>query len=67
MQPNEKDVEKVGTAFEENTHIKSIVEKANEISKDDAITIQDEKDVLMEVPNAASEKELKEEELHSKK
>ena len=35
MQPKEKDVEKVGTASEEGTLIKSTLEKATEISKDD--------------------------------
>ena len=58
MQPIEKDVEQVGTASQECTHIKSMVEKAIEITKDDAKIIQVEKDVLMEVPNAATEKEL---------
>ena len=60
VQPKEKDVKKVGIASEKGTHIKSTVEKATEITKDDANTIQDEKDVLMEVSNAATEKELKE-------
>ena len=54
MQPKAKDVEKVGAASEEGKPIESIVEKVTEISKDDAKTIQDEKDVLMEVPTAAS-------------
>ena len=60
MQPNQKDVEKVGATSEEDTLIKSAVEKDTEITKDDAKTIQDEKDVLIEVPKAATEKELKE-------
>ena len=51
---------KVGTASEEGTLVKFIVEKAPEITKDDAEIIQHEKDVLMEVPNLATEKELKE-------
>ena len=34
--------------------------KASKINKDDAKTIQDEKDVQMEVPNAAAEKGLNE-------
>ena len=59
VQPKEKDVEMVGTASEEGALIKSSVEKAAEITKDDTKTIQDEKDIQMEVPNAATEKELK--------
>ena len=55
MQPKEKDVEKVVAASEEGKPNESIMEKDTEISKDDAKTIQDEKDVLMEVPTAASE------------
>ena len=55
-----KDVEKVGIASEEGILIKSTVEEAAEITNDDAKTIQIEKDVQMEVPNAANEKELKE-------
>ena len=51
-------VEMVGTASEEGKPIESIVKKNNEISKDDAKTIQDEKDVLMEVPTADSERGL---------
>ena len=57
VQPKEKDVEKVGAASEEGTCIKSTVEKATEITMDDANTIQDEKDVLMQFPKAAMEKE----------
>ena len=57
VQPKEKDVKKVGTASEEDTLIKSTVEKATEVTKDNAKTIQDEKVVLMEVPNAATEKD----------
>ena len=48
-------VEKVGAACEEGTFIESTMEKATEISKDDAKTIKDEKDLLMEVPTAASD------------
>ena len=59
-QPKEKDVEKVGAVYEESTLIKSTAEKVTEITKDDAKTVQDEKDIQMEVPNAATEKELKE-------
>ena len=59
VQPKGKDVEKVGTVSEEGTLIKSTVEKVIEITKDNAKTTQDEKDVLMDVPNAATEKELK--------
>ena len=53
IQPKEKDVNKVVAASEEGETIKSIVEKDTEISKNDAKTIQDEKDVLMEVPTVA--------------
>ena len=59
-QPKEKDLEKSGTVSEEGTLIKSTVEKAAEITKDDVKAIQDKKDVQIEVPNAATEKELKE-------
>ena len=52
-QLKEKDVKKVGTASEEGTLIKSTVEKATEISKDDSKTIQNEKDAQKEAPNAA--------------
>ena len=38
----EEDVEKIGTVFEEGTWIKSTVEKAFKITKDDAKTIQNE-------------------------
>ena len=38
MQPEEKNVEKVGAASEESTLIKSTVRKATEITKDDALT-----------------------------
>ena len=55
----EKDVEKVGKASEEGTLIKSTVDKATKIAKDDAKTIQDEKDIQMEASIAATEKELK--------
>ena len=51
-------VEKVGVASKEGKPIESIVEKYSEISKDDAKTIQDEKNVSMEVPTAASERGL---------
>ena len=59
-QPKKKDVEKVGRVSEEGTLIKSTVEKAAKIAKDDAETIKDEKDIQMKVPKAAIEKELKE-------
>ena len=51
-------VEKIGTAFKEGTLIKSNVGKDIEISKDDVKTIQDEKDVLVEVSIAASDRGL---------
>ena len=57
VQHKEKDVEKVEASSEEGTQIKSTVEKDTEISKDDAKTIQDENDALMNVPVAATEKE----------
>ena len=60
VQSKEKDVEKVVTDSEVGTLIKSTLEKAIEITKDDAKTIKDEKDVQMKVPNAATEKELNE-------
>ena len=41
-QHKEKDVEKVGAAYEEDKPIEFIMEKATEISKDDAKTIYDE-------------------------
>ena len=59
VQPKEKDMEKVGAASNNGTSIKSAVGKETEISKDVAKTIQDEKDDLMEVPKAATNKELK--------
>ena len=59
VQLKEKDVEKVGTASEESTLIKSTVEKAAEITNNDSKTIQKEMGVQMEVPNAATEKESK--------
>ena len=49
-------MEKVEAASEEGTLIKSTVGKATEISKDDAKTIQDEKDVIIEIPKAALKK-----------
>ena len=58
MQPKEKDMEKVGAAFEEAKPIKFIVEIYTEISMDDDKTIQDEKYVLMKVPTAASDRGL---------
>ena len=58
VQPKEKDVEKVGTVSEEGTLIKFNVEKAPNITKYDAETIQDEEDVQMEVPNVATEKRI---------
>ena len=56
MQPKEKDVEKIGSASEEGTLIKSAVDIASNVTKDDAKTIQDEKDALMEIPQASTEK-----------
>ena len=56
MHPKEKDVKKVGAASEEGILIKSTVGKESEITKNDAKTIQDEKDVLIEVSKAATEK-----------
>ena len=58
-QPKEKDVEKIASMSKEGTMIKSIVDVLAKITKDDAKTIQYEKDVQMEVPNVATEKELK--------
>ena len=58
IQPKEKDVEKLGTASDEGKPMESIVEKDTKISMDDPKTIQDEKNVLMEVPTAASEQGL---------
>ena len=58
VQPKEKDVEKVGTVFDEGTHIQSTVEKTTEITKDDAKTIQDERDVQTEVTIASTEIDL---------
>ena len=46
---------KVGAAYEDGKPIEFIVEKDTKISMDDAKTIQDEQDVLMGVPTAASE------------
>ena len=60
VQPPKKDVEKVRSDSEEGTLIKFTVEKATEITKNDVKTIQDQKDVQMEVPNEATEKNLKE-------
>ena len=51
-------VVKVGAASKEDKSIESIVEKDTKLSMDDANTIQDEKDVLMGAPAAASEKGL---------
>ena len=51
-------VEKFEAASEEGTIIESIVEKDTEISKDDAKTVQDEKDVQMKVPTTALERGL---------
>ena len=56
VQPKEKDAEKVGSASEEGTLIKYTVGKATEIIKDDAKTIKNENNFLMEVPKAATEK-----------
>ena len=58
VQTKEKDVEKVGTASEEGTHIKSTVDIASKITKDNAKTIQDEKNVLIEVSTAATDRGL---------
>ena len=49
-------LEIVGAASTGGKTIKSIVGKETEISKDDAKTIQGEKDVLIEVCSSASEK-----------
>ena len=54
-QPKEKDVEKVGIVSEKGTLIKSSVENATAITKDDAKTIQDEKEIQMKAPNARVE------------
>ena len=51
-------MEKFGAVSEEGAHIKSTVEKATEISKDNAKTFEDERDFLMEVPTAASDRGL---------
>ena len=56
----EKNAKKAVTISKDGTLIKSTVDKAAEITKDDAKTIQDEKDVQMKVPNVAIGKELKE-------
>ena len=56
MQLEEKDVEKVGAFSEEGILIKCTVGKEMEINKDDDKSIQDEKDVLIEVTKAATEK-----------
>ena len=53
--PKEKDVEKVGTLLK-RVHSSSPLWKTTEITKDDAKTIKDEKDIQMEVPNIANEK-----------
>ena len=55
----EYSVVKVGAASEDGKPIKSIVEKDTKISMDGANTTKYEKDVLMGVPTAASERELK--------
>ena len=55
---NEYGVVKIGAASEEGKPIKSIVEKDTKLLMDDAITIQDEVDVLIGVPTVASEKGL---------
>ena len=60
VKAKKEDVEKVGIVSEEVTLIKSTVVKATKNSKDDAKSIQDEEDVQREVPNSATEKELKE-------
>ena len=57
-QPKEKDMEKVGTVSGEGTLIKFSLEKATEITKDDTKTTQHEKDIQMEVPNAATKKRI---------
>ena len=51
-------VEEVGANSEEGTLIKSTVKRATEISKDYAKTIQDEENVLIKVPTAASDRGL---------
>ena len=52
-------MERDGTGSKKGTLIKPTVEKATEFTKDNAKTIQDEKDVQMEVLNAATGKNLK--------
>ena len=52
------DMEKFWNVFDEVTLINSTLEKATQVTKDDAKTIQCEKD-FMEVPSAATKKELK--------
>ena len=59
-QCKDQDVEKIGTVSKRGKLIKSSVENATEVTKSDAITIKDEKDIQIKVPNAATEKELKE-------
>ena len=51
-------VEKFGASSEEGTLIKSTVEKATEVTKDDAKTIQNKKNVWMKLPSAASDRGL---------
>ena len=59
-QSKEMDVEKVGTAFNEGTLIKSTVKNATKVTNNYAKTIHNEKQVLMKIINVATEKELKE-------
>ena len=66
-QSKEKDVETFVTASKEGTLIKSTVEKATEITKNDSKTIQDEKDIQIEALNVATEKESKEVVVYVKK
>ena len=49
-----KDLEKVVTVSEVGTLIKSTMEKVTEITKNDAKTIHNEKDIQIEIPNAAA-------------
>ena len=56
VQPKEKDVEKVETASKEDTLIKSTVEKPAEITMDDSKTMQNVKDIQIEISYAATEK-----------
>ena len=58
VQLPKEEVDKVGAVSKEDILINSTVEKAIKITKDDAKAIQNEKDVQMEVPNAATKNEM---------